>query len=181
MVGEAENGIDAIHLVRELEPDLVILDIGIPKLNGLEVIARLKHQPFNPRILVLTAQSASLYSKRCLQAGASGFITKSDDLSDLVSALHAVRKGYAYFPDLSFSNSPRDALMLSEEQLLARLSDREVQILKMLADGCKNKQISEEIHLSPKTVSTYKSRIMTKLKVNTMVEMLDLARRLMAM
>ncbi|MNO77043.1 Virulence factors putative positive transcription regulator BvgA [compost metagenome] len=181
VVGEADNGIDAVRLVREQEPDLVILDISIPKLNGLEVIARLKHVAVSPRILVLTAQSAALYSKRCLQAGASGFITKSDDLGDLVAALHAVRKGYAYFPDLNFSSSPRDPLLLSEEQLLARLSDREVQILKMLADGCKNKEISEEIHLSPKTVSTYKTRIMAKLKVTSMVAMLDLARRLMAM
>lgn len=181
VVGEADNGVDAVQMVRELTPDVVILDIGIPRLSGLEVITRLKHLTVNPRILVLTAQSANLYSKRCLQAGASGFITKSDDLGDLVSALHAVRKGYAYFPDLSLSTSRNDTMLFSEEQLFARLSDREVQVLKMLADGCKNKQIGEEIHLSPKTVSTYKTRIMTKLNVKSLVEMIDLAKRLMAM
>lgn len=180
VVGEADNGVDALQMVRNLNPDLVILDIGIPRLNGLEVIARLKHLPVNPRVLVLTGQSASLYSKRCLQAGASGFITKSDDLSDLVAALQAVRKGYAYFPDLNFGASTIDTMLLSEEQLFSRLSDREVQVLKMLADGCKNKQIGEEIHLSPKTVSTYKTRIMAKLNVKSMVEMLDLAKRLTA-
>ena len=98
IVGDTDNGVDAISLGRELKPDLVILDIGIPRLDGLEVISRLMVLALPLKILVLTGQSASLFALRSMQAGAAGFVCKQGGLAELVTAVNAVASGYSYFP-----------------------------------------------------------------------------------
>src|SRR5471030_3331544 len=98
VVGETGNGLEAVQLAKSLQPDIVILDISIPKLDGLEVIGRLRLLDVPVKVLVLTSQSASSFSARCRQAGAAGFITKTEELSDLLDAIKAIRAGYSYFP-----------------------------------------------------------------------------------
>ncbi|RFQ12704.1 DNA-binding response regulator, partial [Pseudomonas sp. ATCC 13867] len=94
VVGEADNGVDALSMVKDLVPDLVVLDIGIPRLDGLEVISRISAFDLPLKILVLTGQSASLFAMRCMQAGASGFVCKQGGLAELISAVSAVVAGY---------------------------------------------------------------------------------------
>lgn len=96
IVGDTDNGVDAISLGRELKPDLVILDIGIPRLDGLEVISRLMVLALPLKILVLTGQSASLFALRSMQAGAAGFVCKQGGLAELVTAVNAVASGYSW-------------------------------------------------------------------------------------
>ena len=175
--GETDNGVDALQMVRECEPDLVILDICIPKLDGLELLERLSSMPRSLRILVLTAQSATLFANRCMRAGASGYICKQEDLSELLSAIKAICSGYNYFPSQALQPD-RSALGATLE--LAQfnsLNDRELIVLKLFAMGQSNKEIATGMFLSNKTVSTYKKRIMQKLATTSMNELVDMAKR----
>ncbi|MFK3774572.1 response regulator [Pseudomonas sp. NPDC089406] len=177
VVGQADNGVDAVRLAREQKPDLVILDITIPGLDGLQVLSRLRAMEQPPKVLILTSQLADFFSLRCMKAGAAGFVSKSDDLRELSKAVLALRSGYTYFPDVALSSVCRQDMTTSEGERLARLSDREMIILQHLARGLSNKAIAERMLLSNKTISTYKARLLDKLRVGSVVELADLARR----
>ncbi|MEW9682388.1 response regulator [Pseudomonas sp. TE50-2] len=174
VVGEASNGKEAIQLTRELMPDLLILDIGIPEIDGLAVIQRLKLQGSLTKTLVFTSQPAAVFSPRCMWAGAAGFVCKAGDLSEFSGALAAIKAGYSYFPNLPLSsviNTPK------EDSGINRLTGREIEVLRQLAAGATNKEIADAMMLSNKTISSYKHRIMDKLQVNTFVDLIDIARR----
>ncbi|MGN7738587.1 response regulator [Pseudomonas sp. 22526] len=177
VVGEAGNGVDAVQMTRELEPDLLILDIGLPKLDGLEVIGRLHAMRQSLKILVLTSQSPSFFSHRCMQAGAAGYMYKAEDLNELSSAVRAIMKGYNYFPSLSFNSVRAADTEATEADLLSRLSDRELSVLQQLARGLSNKDIGEMLMLSNKTISTHKTNILDKLNLQSVIELAELAKR----
>ncbi|CAM3828444.1 putative transcriptional regulator [Pseudomonas reidholzensis] len=177
VVGQADNGIDALRLAREQAPDLIILDIAMPGLDGLEVIARLKALQHPGKIVVLTSLLAEAYSLRCLQAGAAGYVSKTDDLGELSKAVRAVLSGYTYFPEVALSSVNHQDLRSSEAQCIASLTDRELMVLQHLARGLSNKVIGEHMLLSNKTISTYKSRLLEKLRVNSLIDLADFARR----
>lgn len=176
IVGDTDNGVDAISLGRELKPDLVILDIGIPRLDGLEVISRLMVLALPLKILVLTGQSASLFALRSMQAGAAGFVCKQGGLAELVTAVNAVASGYSYFPSSAMRPVQQGAYS-DDAELLGRLSDREVSVLQYLSQGYSNKQISEQMFISNKTVSTYKARLLLKLNAGSLVDLIEFAKR----
>lgn len=177
VVGQADNGVDAVRLARECSPDIVILDLLIPGLDGLEVISRIKGLERPCKLLVLTSQPAENYSLRCMKAGASGFVSKTDDLVALSKAVVAVLSGYTFFPAVALSTVNRRELEDDEAQSIARLSDRELVILQQLARGMSNKAIGEAMLLSNKTISTYKARLIEKLKVASLIDLADFARR----
>ncbi|HCF0780575.1 TPA: response regulator transcription factor [Pseudomonas aeruginosa] len=176
IVGDTDNGVDAISLGRELKPGLVILDIGIPRLDGLEVISRLMVLALPLKILVLTGQSASLFALRSMQAGAAGFVCKQGGLAELVTAVNAVASGYSYFPSSAMRPVQQGAYS-DDVELLGRLSDREVSVLQYLSQGYSNKQISEQMFISNKTVSTYKARLLLKLNAGSLVDLIEFAKR----
>ncbi|HGM4822129.1 TPA: response regulator [Pseudomonas aeruginosa] len=176
IVGDTDNGVDAISLGRELKPDLVILDIGIPRLDGLEVISRLMVLALPLKILVLTGQSASLFALRSMQAGAAGFVCKQGGLAELVTAVNAVASGYSYFPSSAMRPVQQGAYS-DDVELLGRLSDREVSVLQYLSQGYSNKQISEQMFISNKTVSTYKARLLLKLNAGSLVDLIEFVKR----
>ncbi|MBI6898951.1 response regulator transcription factor [Pseudomonas putida] len=177
VIAQADNGIDAVRLVRESLPDLVILDITMPGLDGLEVITRIKGLGRGVKTVVLTSQLAEAYSLRCMQAGAAGFVSKTDDLSELGKAVRAVLSGYTYFPEVALSSVHGRDLRSTEAQCIARLSDRELMVLQHLARGLSNKAVGEAMLLSNKTVSTYKGRLLEKLRLNSLIDLADFARR----
>lgn len=177
VAGQADNGIDALRLMR-LEPvDLVILDITMPGLDGLEVIARMRSLEHPAKSLILTSQLAEAYSLRCMQAGAAGYVSKTDDLGELNKAVRAVLSGYTYFPQVTLSSVHRQDLKASEAQCIASLTDRELMVLQHLARGLSNKAIGDAMLLSNKTISTYKSRLLEKLRVRSLIDLADFARR----
>jgi len=173
VVGEAHDGETATQMARDLRPGVVILDIGLPGIDGLSVMKRLQQLDPAPRVLVLTGQPANLFARRCLDAGASAFIRKDEDLEALISALKAMIRGYSIFPDLPMQQGP----LLSEQQRLKKLSDQELAVLRLLIEGLSNNDIADRMHLSAKTVSTYKTRILDKLELRSFVELIELSRR----
>ncbi|MFJ4068493.1 response regulator [Pseudomonas sp. NPDC089996] len=177
VVGQAGDGIQAMRLVREQLPDLIVLDLSMPGLDGMEVITRVKRLEQGAKTLVLTSHLPEAYSLRCMNAGASGFVSKTNDLGELNKAVRAIRSGFAYFPDVLLSTVNRQEMAQTDAQLLARLSDRELAILQHLARGLSNKLVGEILLLSNKTVSTYKGRLMEKLRVSSLIDMADFARR----
>lgn len=177
VVGEASNGVDALQLVKRHEPDLVVLDIGIPHLDGLEVISRIKKLKLRTKILVLTAQAAATYANRCRRLGAAGYISKTNELNELRKALDTVMSGYTVFPlldDDSVQNNEQDA---TEDELISQLSTRELAVLQQLAQGKSNLEIGKEMLLSNKTISAHKKRLQSKLKLASQVAMADFAKR----
>lgn len=153
VVGQADNGIDALRLMRQDPVDLVILDITMPGLDGLEVIARMRSLEHPAKSLILTSQLAEAYSLRCMQAGAAGYVSKTDDLGELNKAVRAVLSGYTYFPQVALSSVHRQDLKASEAQCIASLTDRELMVLQQLARGLSNKAIGDAMLLSNKTIS----------------------------
>lgn len=177
VVGEAKDGVEAVQMARECAVDLIILDISMPGLDGLEVISRIRASGVVSRILVLTSLPALFYSQRCMKAGADGFVTKSQDLNELLRAIRAIMGGYMYFPNLKISSVRNSDATLSEAEMIQRLSDRELTILQQLARGLSNKQIAEDMMLSSKTISTYKARLIEKLSMKSVVYLADFAKR----
>ena len=177
IVGETDNGVDAMQMIRECVPDLIILDISIPKLDGLEVLSRFNTMNSTLKTLVLTAQSPKLFAMRCMQSGAAGYVCKQEELSELVSAIKAVFSGYNYFPSQALTPEKNEADSVSEIELFKQVNDRELMVLKLFAQGKTNKEIATGMFLSNKTVSTYKKRLMQKLKANSLVDLIELAKR----
>lgn len=177
VVAETDNGVDAVQLVREHQPELILLDIAMPRMDGLEVLSRIAALGLTSKILILTSQSPLYYSARCMKAGAAGYISKVDDLSELIKGIKAVMSGYMYFPNLAVSSVRRSDSEASEQAMIQSLSDRELSILQQLALGMSNKDIGESMLLSSKTVSTYKTRLIEKLNMKSVVYLADFAKR----
>lgn len=177
IVAETNNGVDAIQRVRDLVPDLVLLDIGIPKIDGFQVLERLRALNLPLKILILTSHSGSHFVQRCKQAGADGFLTKSKDMSELLDAIRMVMRGYSFFPQSSHQSLEQSDSNHDDGALLEQLSDRELSVLINIGKGMGNKQIGEQLLLSEKTISTYKHRLKQKLNAQSLVDLIDFARR----
>ncbi|AVO61313.1 response regulator transcription factor [Pseudomonas chlororaphis] len=177
VIAEGANGAEALRLARELQPDLIVLDISMPQLDGLEVIHRLASFGVKSKILVLTSLSPQFYATRCMNAGAAGFVSKTNDLNDLSRAVQLLMSGYTFFPNLANSSVRRSDAQGSEADIIACLSDREMLILQQLSQGYSNKEIGEAMLLSNKTISAYKTRLIEKLNVKSVVALADFAKR----
>ncbi|KOC30214.1 LuxR family transcriptional regulator [Comamonas testosteroni] len=174
-VGETADGIDALCMIESLTPDIVILDIGLEKLDGLTVLKRITREELDVRVLVFTSQSKDSYATRCLQAGASGFVSKSESIETLTKAVKTVADGYVFFPKSAMPLLGK--AKVKAESGLDDLTDRELQILKLLAEGFSNAEIAARLSLSNKTVSGHKVNIQTKLSVDSVIELGEIARR----
>ncbi|WP_343553310.1 response regulator transcription factor [Pantoea sp.] len=177
VVAETNNGVDAIQKTRECLPDLVLLDIGLPKIDGFQVLERLRTLNLPLKILVLTSQSSSHFAQRCKQAGADGFVTKSNDMSELLDAIKMVMRGYSFFPQPNHHSYDQPINDHDDAGLLEQLSDRELSVLISIGKGLGNKQIGEQLLLSEKTISTYKHRLKQKLNAQSLIDLIDFARR----
>lgn len=176
VVGEADNGPDALHQARLCKPDLMILELSIPRLGGLEVLQRLVAQESPVKVLVLTSQDSEYFAGRCLTAGAAGFVSKQEDPQAVREAVRAIAQGHSYFPShaLGSVNAAEEA---GHGGLLKDLSVRELSVLQLLAQGLSNIAIADQLSISDKTVSTYKVRLMQKLHAKSLVELVDIGRR----
>ncbi|WP_043203277.1 response regulator transcription factor [Paraburkholderia acidipaludis] len=167
LAGESSDGEEGLRLVQSLQPDLVILDLELPKLDGLSVIRAVHAKQPATRILVLSAKPEQVMANHTRTAGANGYVSKSRGVEDLCAVVKAVLLGYDCFPAGS-CGGVRDAA-------LNGLSPREVEVLQYLARGMSNKGIAARLGLSDKTVSTYKTRVLDKLGVSSLAALIEFA------
>lgn len=177
VIGETDDGLKAVQQVRQLLPDLVIVDIDIPSINGINVVQRLRANGFKGGILFLTGKDDDHYIKRCAGAGADGFISKRNNLSELHDAIRAIKSGYGFFPINRARQNAAGDIPLDDKDKIASLSEKELQVLHFLTKGHKVIEIAVKMMVSDKTVSTYKRRMMKKLDLRTSIDIYNFAQR----
>jgi DNA-binding NarL/FixJ family response regulator len=175
VVGEAAHGREAVNMAELLDPDLIIMDIGMPNLNGIEATARIVKRNPKTGVIILTMHADEEYLLRALNAGAKGYLLKESADVDLLRAVQAVSEGKSFF-------SPSIAKMLLDDFVLQMkqrglkdsydlLTDREKEIFQLLAEGKSNKDVATLLNLSPYTVETHRTNIMQKLDLHSSVDL----------
>ncbi len=181
VVGEACNGRQAIKLAESLQPDVVIMDISMPDLNGIDATLQIKQRSADTKIVAYTMHSHSEYVISLFKAGVSAFVLKNDPLSDLLLALVAVRKGGTYFstmaPEILLQHMKELEEGKREQDDFESLSLREREVLQLLAEGKSVREIANQLCISPKTVESHKYNIMAKLKINRLPDLVKIAIR----
>jgi two-component system, NarL family, response regulator NreC len=180
IAGEAETGSEGVRLACELEPDVVLMDISMPDMSGIEATRRIKEQRPDVAVLALTMHEDDQYFFEMLAAGASGYVPKRAAPNDLLSAIHAVQRGGVFlFPSLA-RLLVSDYLQRSEHGLTAgrgfeALTDREREVLTLIAQGRTNGEIADQLVISVKTVNRHRENIMAKLNLHSRVELVRYA------
>jgi len=171
IIGEAASGLETITMVEDLQPDLLLLDISMPGIGGLDAIPTLKKKTPRLKILILTMHDDPQYLRHALKAGASGYILKKAADVELLSAMRAVHRGDVYVHPSMTNTLVDDFLPASKSDLnrdlWSNLSEREKQVLSLTALGHTGAEIAEKLNLSPKTIETYRARGMEKLNLKT--------------
>ncbi|MGD2155392.1 MAG: response regulator transcription factor [Anaerolineales bacterium] len=178
VVGEALNGEEAVKMVSDLQPDVVLMDISMPNLDGMEATRRIVEQWSQVKVLVLTMHRAEEYFFEMLKAGASGYILKAAETSELINAVRVVARGEIYLYPSMAQKLVKDYLNLVEgdHEQDTPLSPREEQILELLVDGYTNSEIADKLVLSASTVHTHRYNIMNKLGLTSRHELIQYAR-----
>ena len=175
VAGEAVNGWEVLEKARGGDYDVVVLDISMPGKNGMEILKELKRECPGVPVLILSMHSEEQYALRALRAGASGYVTKESAPDELIEALEKVLRGSKYITSTLAERLVLDIGVGSEESLHTKLSDRELQVLCLLAEGKTVNEIGQELCLSAKTISTYRSRILQKMAMKTNTELIRYA------
>ena len=176
IVGEAGNGREAVELAEELKPDVVVMDVAMPELNGIEATRRVTSSVPHARIIALSMHKDSVYVREVLRAGARGYLLKDSDAGELVSAVRAVAKGEGYLSP-AVSNAVLDDYRKHVTDPIDLLTSREREVLQMLAEGKTNKEIATVLNLSVYTVDAHRGRIMEKLNLHSINELVRFAVR----
>lgn len=166
-IGEARNTPETLNLVREENWDIVVLDISMPGRNGLEALKELKQMRPNLPVLILTTHSDEQYAMRVLKAGAAGYLTKESAPERLIEAIQKIIKGGKYISQPVAEILAASLHVDAEKQPYENLSDREYQVLYMIASGKTVGEIADQLSLSVKTISTYRARILEKMGMKT--------------
>ncbi|MBI1944000.1 MAG: response regulator transcription factor [Betaproteobacteria bacterium] len=170
VAGEAASGDEALALVRTNDYDLAMLDMSMPGLSGIDLIKRLKAEKPALRLLVLSMHGEQQYAARALKAGASGYLTKDSAAAQLVGAIRKIAAGGVHI-----SEAAAASLVSSAREPHQALSDREFEVLRLLASGLSPTEIGERLHLSVKTVSTHKARLLEKLGLHSTADLVRYA------
>lgn len=166
VVGEASNGAEAVKLVKDLKPDVLLLDITMPVMDGIEATTEITESGSATKILILSMHSDEQYALRTLRAGASGFISKGARLEELIKAITDVKEGRRFLPDhIAQSFAEQHIKPDAEKPLAELLSKREFQVMHYLAAGMSNREIAKLLDISVKTVDTHRGHVLKKLKL----------------
>ena len=169
VVGQASDGHTTVELARELAPDIVVMDISMPDLNGIEATREIRREAPGVKVIALSMHSAKRYVTEMFRAGASGYLLKDCDFDELTRAIRTVADGKTYVSP-SISNVVVEDLVHTEEKIeptaFSLLTQREREVLQLLAEGRTTKQIALRLHISPKTVEAHRLRVMNKLEID---------------
>jgi two-component system response regulator NreC len=181
IVGEAGDGRTAIDLVQKLRPHVVVMDVAMPELNGIEATRQILKRVEGAKVLVLSMHGDDVYVRQALKAGARGYLLKDSEDLDLIKAVKAVRAGGSFFsPPVSkvvLSGYLGDKVDGDAEDSVARLTDREREVLQLIAEGKTNKEVAHALTVSVNTVETHRKHIMEKLDLHNTAELVRFAIR----
>lgn len=176
VVGEADDGESGLQLIRKLKPDIALVDLHMPNVNGIEVTERTRRGKLSTRIVILTMAGDAPFPRRLLEAGASGYLTKGCPAEELIRAIRQIADGRRYLSaDVAQQLALDSALGNGGDSPFDGLSTRELEVAMMLAQGLAAKQIGDRLKLSEKTVATYKYRLFEKLAIDNVVTLAHLA------
>lgn len=173
IVFETSKGLEGLAYVRKHHADLILLDLELPDIDGFDFVKRARKYDVNTKVVFISGKNEDLYSIRAIKMGVCGFISKARELSDIVLAVKMVLNGYSSFTqDAIKTLNPSGRAV--ENIAFAKLSNRELAIARLLAQGLSNNEIGKQLIISPKTVSTYKMRIFEKLYIKSIVELIQM-------
>ncbi|MBI3585634.1 MAG: response regulator transcription factor [Ignavibacteriales bacterium] len=181
VIGEAKDGVEAIQKAKELNPDVIVIDLSMPKLSGIEATKIIKKKHPHIRVLVLTMHENEEYVYQILKSGASGYVLKSAGKEELSSAIRSVARGEKFFsPRVSQIMTEGYLRRAEEDEVKGRQDDvpltrREKEILALVANGLTNQQIADQLYISPRTVDTHRTNIMQKLDIHDVVNLVRYA------
>ena len=177
VIGEADNGETAIQLAKKIKPDVVLLDVNMPNIGGLEVTKRLLQSDKNTKILAVSSLATQPYPSMLIKAGVSGYITKGTPLDEMIKGIKKVYQGGRYF-SADVAEQLADILLAEKaESPFDLLSEREMQVAMMVVNCQSPQQIADHLFVSTKTVNTYRYRIFEKLNIDSDVKLTHLAMR----
>lgn len=178
VIADVSTTSELFELLEKISPDVVMLEMDIPEINGIATLRKMKQEFPNVKTLMYSGQSEDVYALSTIRAGAFGYLAKSADLDYIITAVRKVSEGNMFITNELAQRLAFDEGTQKPRRFFRKLSSREVEVLKLLASGKRNKEVAEGLNLNEKTVSTYKARLMKKLNVDNLVDLLQQAKAL---
>ncbi|WP_299398197.1 response regulator transcription factor [uncultured Gelidibacter sp.] len=175
VVGSLATGIEIFEFIRRFEVDVLISEIDLPELNGITALRAIKKENTDLKVIMFSNQPEEIYAVSTIKAGASGYLSKTVDTATIKEAILKVHKGEIYLSEAMAKHLNYNDTRNKKSKIYKRLSTREVEVLKLLSSGKKNKEIALELDINEKTVSTYKARLFKKLNVTNLVDLIHQA------
>ncbi|WP_420602628.1 response regulator [Flagellimonas sp.] len=178
VIADVSTTSELFESLEKVTPDVVMLEMDIPEINGIATLRKLKQEFPNVKSLMYSGQSEDVYALSTIRAGAFGYLSKTADLDYVITAVRKVSEGNMFITNELAQRLAFDEGTQKPRRFFRKLSSREVEVLKLLASGKRNKEVAEGLNLNEKTVSTYKARLMKKLNVDNLVDLLQQAKAL---
>ena len=178
LIHEVANTEELFEKLKDTTPDVVMLEMDIPEMNGIAALRKIKNEYPDVKVLMYSGQSEDVYALSAIRAGAFGYLAKSSDLEYITTAVTKVSEGSMFITNELAQRLAFDEGTKKPRRFFRKLSTREIEVLKLLASGKRNKEVALGLNLNEKTVSTYKARLMKKLNVDNMVDLLQQAKAL---
>jgi two-component system invasion response regulator UvrY len=175
IVGEANCGEEGMHLAQSLKPDVILMDVNMPGIGGVEACRRILQRNPKQKIIVLTVHNEQTFPKRLLEIGAKGYLTKDCGIDEMITAINQVNLGGSYIASSIAQQLALSLLPGNDLNPIDKLSRREFQVMLMISQGLTNINISDKLCLSPKTISTYRVRLLEKLGAQNEVDLIRIA------
>ncbi|HPW45968.1 MAG TPA: response regulator transcription factor [bacterium] len=167
VIGEAENGRQAVALAKELKPDVILMDIAMPDMNGIEAASQIIRENERIKVLILSMHSEKMFVSKAFAAGVSGYLLKDCDIEEILSAIRAVQANQKYISPLIAGTIIEDYRDGLKEQKVSILTEREREVLQLIAEGKTSKKIANLLGISTKTIDVHRQQIMDKLNIHT--------------
>ena len=178
VIGDVATTSELFEKLDQVTPDVIVLEMDIPEINGIATLRKIKKEFPDIKVLIYSGQSEDVYALSTIRAGAFGYLSKTADVDYILSAVRKVSEGNMFITNELAQRLAFDEGTQKPRRFFRKLSSREVEVLKLLANGKRNKDVAEGLNLNEKTVSTYKARLMRKLNVDNLVDLLQQAKAL---